>query len=101
MPGLVGDDSGGGELESHRGHHGHHGHHGHRVCEMYNIFVVYYTIPSNNTTMEEHRIVNVLSSETIGYILSRPEVGAAKQRVIMKASASASAYFTIPLTPAI
>lgn len=93
MPGLVGDDSGGGELESHRGHRGH------RVREMYNIFVVYYTIPSNNTKMEEHRIVNVLSSETIGYILSRPEVGAAKQRVIVKASATE--HFTIPLTAAI
>ena len=52
-----------------------------------------------------HRIVNVLSSETIGYILSRSEVAAAKQRVIAKAFASASAsvsdYFTIPLTAAI
>jgi len=52
-----------------------------------------------------HRIVNVLSSETIETILSRSEVAAARQRVIAKASASASAsasdYFTIPLTPAI
>jgi hypothetical protein len=49
--------------------------------------------------MEEHRIVNVLSSETIGHILSRPEVGAAKQRVIVKASATE--HFTIPITAAI
>lgn len=56
-------------------------------------------------SMEEHRIVNVLSSETIGYILSRSDVAAARQRVIAKASVSASAsasdYFTIPLTPVI
>jgi hypothetical protein len=52
-----------------------------------------------------HRIVNVLSSETIGYILSRSEVATARQRVISKASATASAsaseQFTIPLTAAI
>jgi len=47
---------------------------------------------------EGHRIVNVLSNDVIETILSRPEVINARQRILAKASASASEYFTIPLT---
>ena len=53
----------------------------------------------------ERQFVNVLSNETIDYILSRQEVITAKERINAKiASASASSAtekFTVPLTPAI
>jgi hypothetical protein len=48
----------------------------------------------------EGQFVNVLSNETIDYILSRQEVVAAKARINAK-TASASEKFTVPLTPAI
>jgi hypothetical protein len=52
----------------------------------------------------EGQIVNVLSNETIEYILSRQEVVAAKARInakIASSSSSLSEQFTIQLTPAI
>jgi hypothetical protein len=48
----------------------------------------------------ERQIVNVLSNETIDYILSRQEVVDAKERINAK-TASASEKFTVALTPAI
>lgn len=45
------------------------------------------------------QILNVLSTETIDYILSRQEVVDAKMRVRSKQGANPSEYFTIPLTP--
>ena len=53
----------------------------------------------------EGQFVNVLSNETIDYLLSRQEVVAAKARVNAKmsvsVSTSASEHFTVPLTPTI
>jgi hypothetical protein len=51
----------------------------------------------------ERQIVNVLSNETIDYILSRQEVVDAKERINAKtaSASSASEKFTVPLTPAI
>lgn len=51
----------------------------------------------------EGQFVNVLSNETIDYILSREEVVAAKSRINAKtaSASSASEQFTVPLTPAI
>jgi hypothetical protein len=53
----------------------------------------------------EGQYVNILSNETIGYLLSREEVVGAKARVNAKASSSSSSsvseQFTVPLTPMI
>ncbi len=49
----------------------------------------------------EGQFANVLSTETIEYILSRHEVVAAKARINAKNASSASERFTVPLTPAI
>lgn len=54
----------------------------------------------------EGQYVNILSNETIGYLLSREEVIVAKARVNAKASAASSSssvseQFTVPLTPTI
>ena len=51
----------------------------------------------------EGQFVNVLSNETIDYILSRQEVVAAKARINAKtaSASSVSEKFTVPLTPAI
>ncbi|NBV42570.1 hypothetical protein EBR96_07365, partial [bacterium] len=53
----------------------------------------------------EGQYINILSNETIGYLLSREEVVGAKARVNAKASSSSSSsvseQFTVPLTPTI
>jgi hypothetical protein len=51
----------------------------------------------------EGQFVNVLSNETIDYILSRQDVIAAKERINAKtaSASSVSEQFTVPLTPAI
>ena len=49
--------------------------------------------------MKQHRIVNVLTADSVESILSRPEVSSAKERVI--STTSTTEYFTIPLTPTI
>lgn len=49
----------------------------------------------------EGQFVNVLSNETIDYILSREEVVAAKARINASSASSASEKFTTTLTPAI
>ena len=47
------------------------------------------------------QIVNVLSDETIDYILSKEEVVNAKARIIAKLDSSASERFTMTLTPSL
>jgi len=49
----------------------------------------------------EGQFVNVLSNETIDYILSRQDVLAAKARINAKTASASSEKFTVPLTPAI
>jgi hypothetical protein len=49
----------------------------------------------------EGQFINVLSNETIEYILSREEVVAAKSRINASSASSTSEQFTVPLTPAI
>jgi len=49
----------------------------------------------------EGQFANVLSNESIAYLLSRQEVVDAKARVNAKTASSASEQFTVPLTPTI
>jgi hypothetical protein len=49
----------------------------------------------------EGQFANVLSNESIAYLLSRQEVVDAKARINAKTASSASEKFTVPLTPAI
>lgn len=49
----------------------------------------------------EGQFANVLSNETIDYLLSRQDVLAAKARINARSASSASEQFTVPLTPAI
>ena len=48
-----------------------------------------------------HQFLNVLSEETINYILSREEVVTAKALIKAKPDRNASESFTVPLTPAL